>query len=306
MNQQAEGERQGAGATDPSPSEDRAAGVVHTLVALGVLLLFFSALGFNFLPALVPSVLHSVQTVRTIGAEQVASGPFDVRNSSGASVAQIAGILHTLEQDLVAINSFTAITPTNQIPVLITDGIGPALADGTGLNIFYDNGVLNLDTAPFFLVLLADGKGIDFGGNLALQAGYAIYVSEEVGRAQQLSGQPVDAWMKLLIANDNVVPLDELHMVGIPRNEDDLFVFLRAMLEGGSFVRWVAKTHGIAVAQRLRSGEDIATVLGMSSAEAEQEWLSAVSAVEVGPRTCALALPPLFPRSLCSRLESNS
>ena len=139
--------------------ESRAAGLVHTLIAALFLLVFFGAIGYTFWPELMPALFRSVQTVRTLNAEQMASQYFDVRNGSQASEAQVSGVVKTLEQDYAAITEFLGIETGARIPLLFTDGPGPALADGAALNVFYDNGVMNIDTAPFFLALLADGKG---------------------------------------------------------------------------------------------------------------------------------------------------
>ena len=286
--------------------ESRAAGLVHTLIAVLFLLVFFGAIGYTFWPELMPALFRSVQTVRTLNAEQMASQYFDVRNGSQASEAQVSGVVKTLEQDYGAITDFLGIEADARIPLLFTDGPGPALADGAALNVFYDNGVMNIDTAPFFLALLADGKGFAIDKNLLMQGGFAIYVAESIDRAQGLIGQPTDAWVTLLQQNGGLVPLDEVRNVGIPQNEGQLYPFLLALLEGGSFVRWTAKTYGLEAAQALREGKSIEDATGLSMADAEQKWLAAVAAQELKPKPCELALPPLFPRSLCRELSKGS
>lgn len=299
--------------TEPPPevrdaqaaAEGRAAVLVHTVVALLLLGIFWAAIGYTFWPQLMPALFRSVQTVRTLGAETVTDPYFDVRNASRASDAQVSGLLRSLGASYAAITTFLGIDPPPRISILITDGGGPAIADGVQLNVFYDNGVMNVDTAPFFLVLLADGQGVDLAGSLVMQAGFALYVLQEIDAVRSLLGQPADAWVKLLMAQGALLPLADALAAGIPQREEQLFDFLRAGLEGASFVGWVAESFGLDAARRLRAGESVTSVLGVSLAEAEQAWLDYVRALDVAPRSCTVALPAFLPRTLCTRLESG-
>jgi hypothetical protein len=189
--------------------------------------------------------------------------------------------------------------------VLFTNGPGVAVADEKGLNIFYDNGVMNVDTAPFFLALIVGGRSFSMDSSLFPQFGFAVYVTEEIGRAQSMIGQSSDAWVELFRQKDALLPLAQAWDLRMPENEEQMFDFMRGLIEGGSFTRWVAKTYGLKAAQDLRDGWKIESITGLSLAEAEKAWLAAVAAQQLQPKSCELALPSLFPRSFCRKLESG-
>jgi len=289
---------------DNNTSDDsRLAGVVRTLIALAVFLAFLGAVAYTTWPQLVPGVFHLVQSVRAIGAEKVESRYFDVRNNSDASQAQVDFMVRTLEADYEAINAFLGSPGQGRIPVLLTNGSGPALADGTQLNVFYDRGVINLDSAPFFLVLLGDGKPVTPDRDLFVQAGFSLYVVEEIGRAQGLIGQPTDAWVELLRRRGALLPLSQAWTIGLPSNEESAYNTVRAAVEGASFMRWVARTYDLQAARNLRDGLSPEAVIGLSPDEAEKGWLDSVAAQALQPKSCLLALPSGSPAlSLCRRL----
>jgi hypothetical protein len=187
---------------------------------------------------------------------------------------------------------------------LLTNGSGPALADGLQLNVFYDRGVINLDTAPYFLVLFVDGKPVTLDRDLFVQAGFSLYVVEEIGRAQGLIGQPTDAWVTLFRQRGALLPLSQAWTIGIPSNEDGAYDALRASAEGASFMRWVARAHGLQAARNLRNGMSLEEATGQSLDKAEQKWLDSVAAQALQPKSCLFGLPSGSPAlSLCRRLD---
>ncbi len=250
-----------------------------------------------------PGAFHLVQSVRAIGAEKVDSRYFDVRNNSDASQTQVDFMVRTLEADYEAINAFLGATSQSRIPVLLTNGSGPALADGVQLNVFYDRGVINLDSAPFFLVLLGYGKPITTERDLFVQAAFSLYVVEEVGRAQGVIGQPTDAWVELFRRRGALLPLSEAWAIGLPSDEDSAYEAARAAVEGASFMRWVSRTYGLQAARNLRNGMGLEEVTGLAVEEAEKRWLDSVAAQGWQPKSCLLALPSGSPAvSFCRRL----
>jgi len=288
------------------PSDSRVAGVARTVVALVVLLVFWGAIGYTLWPELMPGLLRAAQSVRGIGAQEVESLYFEVGNNSDASDAQVRGVVRTLEADYEAILEFLGRAPGDPIPVLITNGAGPSMADGSRLNVFYDNGVLNLDTAPFFLVFLSQGEEFGFEVDFFLEGGLAIYVTEEVGRAQGFTGQPADAWVKLLRQKGALLPLSEAREVQTPEGEEGLFDFVRALIESGSFVRWLVESHGLETVGELRDGLSLENVIDLSLAEAEVAWLESVASKELQPKPCELALSGgSFLRAFCEQLEKH-
>ncbi len=289
---------------EASNQESRFAGLRRALLALIILLAFWGAIAYTLWPQLLPGLFGTVQAVRGIGAETIDSRYFNVRNNSDASKAQIGFVIKTLETQYEAIRELLGVSTDERISVLITNGSGPALAEGRQLNVFYDNGILNIDTAPFFLALLSNGGSVRLNENLAAQAGFALYVAEEIGQTQSLLGQPVDAWAELLRQKDRLLPLAQVWQIEAPQNEAQLFDFVRALIESGSFVRWVAKSYGPQAALDLRSGFSIEDVTGTTLPEAESQWLSALEAQQIQPKSCVLALPAgRFPPSICRQLD---
>lgn len=147
--------------------------MLRVLFALLLLLAFWAALLISLKPTpppwlakLLPGALAAVQSARSITAKPVASRYFDVRNSSKASDAQLGFVIRTLEADYEAIHQLLGLPPTDRIPVLVSDGQGTAVTDGTRLNVFYDNGVLDITYAPFFLALQSGGEQIKLSGDL--------------------------------------------------------------------------------------------------------------------------------------------
>jgi hypothetical protein len=284
-------------------SDSRLAGVVRSLIALAVFLAFLGAVAYTTWPQLVPGAFHLVQSVRAIGAEKVESRYFDVRNNSDASQAQVDFMVRTLEADYEAINAFLGTPGQDRIAVLLTNGSGPALADGVQLNVFYDRGVINLDSAPFFLVLLSEGKPVTPDRDLFVQAGFSLYVVEEIGRAQGLIGQPTDAWVELFRRRGVLLPLSQAWTIGLPSNADSAYDAARAGVEGASFMRWVVRTYGLQAARNLRDGMSPEAVTGLALDEAEKKWLDSVAAQALQPKSCLLALPSGSPvLSFCRRL----
>ena len=288
-------------------SDSRAAGVLRTIIALVVLLAFWGATAYAFWPEILPALLRTVQSVRGIGAEEVESAHFEVRDNSSASEAQVRRAVERLEADYAAIHHFLGRQPEYRVPVLITDGRGPALTDGLRLNLFYDRGRTDLSTAPVFLVLLSEGELSMPGLNLFVEGSFAVYVVEEIGRAQDLIGQSTDAWVALLRQKGALMPLSEAWAVELPKGSGDSFDFVRALLEGGSFVRWLANERGFGAVQDLRSGLAPEEATGLPLAEAERAWLASVASQALHPQPCTEAVPGGSGlRGFCEHLDSDS
>ncbi len=287
-----------------TPDNSRLAGVARTLIALAVFLAFLGAVAYTSWPQIVPGAFHLVQSVRAIGAEKVESRYFDVSNNSDAGQTQVNFMVRTLEADYEAIDAFLGpMGGQNRIPVLLTNGSGPALADGIQLNVFYDRGVINVDSAPFFLVLLGDGKPVTLDRDLFVQAAFSLYVVEEVGRAQGLIGQPTDAWVELFRRQGALLPLSQAWTIGVPTDEESAYEAARAAVEGASFMRWVTRTYGLQAARNLRNGMSPEEVTGLALEEAEKKWLDAIAVQNIQPKSCLLALPSGSPAlSFCRRL----
>ena len=292
--------------TTESPTRkesDRVGGVVRTAIATLALLLFWSAIGYGLVPEFAPRLLRMAQPLRGVGAEQVESQYFAVRNNSQASDRQVQRMVEQLEQDYVALAAFLGRQPEGPIPVLLTDGAAPSYAEGGTLNIFYNQGVIGMDTVPFFLASLIAGPS---SGSLFFDLGLSLYAVEETQLAQGLTGQPADAWVVLLQQEEALIPLEEAWTVEMPGDEQGLYDFFRAMMEGGSFVRWLIEQRGWDTVWAIRAGGDPQARLGMPLYQAEEEWLAAVAAKDLRPKPCLLAIPgsPVF-RGLCQQLEAQ-
>lgn len=288
------------------PSDSRVAGIMRTVIAIIVLLAFWSAIGYGFWPDLAPRLLRLfrwAQPLRTIGAEEVESQYFDVRNNSSAGVRQVRRMVERLEQDYLTLASFLGREPEEPISVLLTDGSAPAYAERSTLYVFFDHGVIGLETAPFFLAYVIAGPP---SSSLFFDLGLSFYAVEETGLAEGLTGQSADAWVVLLQQKEALIPLEEAWSVEMAEDEEGLFDFFRAMVEGGSFVRWLIEEYGWNMAWEVRGGGDLETAIGVPLGQAEADWLAAIAAQDLSPKPCLLAVPghPVF-RGICQRLEQN-
>jgi hypothetical protein len=285
-------------------SDSRVAGIMRTVIAAMALLLFWSAIGYGFWPELAPrlmGLLRWAQPLRAIGAEEVESQYFDVRNNSSASDRQVQRMVERLEQDYVTLAAFLGREPEEPVSVLLTDGSAPAYAERSTLYVFSDHGVVGLETAPFFLAYVIAGPP---SSSLFFDLGLSLYAVEETGLAEGLTGQPADAWVVLLQQKEALIPLEEAWSVEMAEDEEGLFDFFRAMVEGGSFVRWLIERYGWDVVWEVRGGGDLEAATGVPLGQAEADWLVAVAAQDLRPKPCLLAIPghPVF-RGICQRLE---
>jgi hypothetical protein len=282
---------------------DHVAGLLRTGLAALALLLFWSGIGYGLWPDFAPRLLRWVQPLRGVGAEEVESQYFDVRNNTSASDRQVLRLVERLEQDYVTLAAFLRREPEGTIPVLLTNGNAPAYADRGTLYVFYDDGVISLDTAPFFLASLIAGPS---SGSLFFDLGLSFYAVEETGLAGGLTGQPADAWVVLLQQKEALIPLREAQSIEMPQDEEGLFDFFRMMMEGGSFARWLVDEHGWDAVWELREGGDPEAVIGVPLYQAEEKWLATIAAQDLRPKSCLLAVPgsPVF-RGLCRRLEND-
>jgi hypothetical protein len=272
----------------------RVASVVRTVLAAAVLLVFWGLLVYAYWPEIVPALLRAFQSARGVGATEIESAYLDVRNNSSADQAAVRKAVAQLEADYVAIQSFLGRESDHPVPVLIANGAGPAFTDGARLNVFYDGQGMDLSTAPFFLVPLSEGSLSVADLNLFVEGGFAIYVAEETGRALPLLGQSADAWVTWFRQNGGLAPLADAQRLGaivLPRRERDVPDAVRVLLQGGSFVRWVAEVYGLDSVQDLRAGASLADVTELSLPEAEHAWLEAVSAKALRPEPCARVVP---------------
>jgi hypothetical protein len=286
--------------------EGRIAGLGRVALAALALLLFWSAIGYGFWPEFAPrlmGLLRWAQPLRAIGAEEVESQYFQVRNNSSASDRQVQRMVERLEQDYVMLTAFLGREPEAPIPVLLTDGSAPAYADRSTLYVFYDHGVISLEAAPFFLAYVIAGPP---SNSLFFDLGLSFYAVEETGLAGGLTGQPADAWVVLLQQKEALIPLEEAWSVEMAEDEEGLFDFFRAMVEGGSFVRWLVGTYGWDVVWEVRGGGDLEAATGVPLHQAEADWLAAIAAQDLSPKPCLLAVPghPVF-RGICQQLEGE-
>jgi hypothetical protein len=268
--------------------------------------LFWAAVAYSYWPELLPALLRLASAMRGVGAREVDSAFFDVRDNSTADEAQVRAAVDELEAQYADIHRFLGQEPATaaRIPVLIANGSGPALTDGTGLTLAFDGRSFDLSTAPLFLALLREGNLSLPGMSPFVEGGYAVYVAEEIGRAEDLLGQPADAWVTLFAQHGSLLPLAQAWAAQLPEGEADLAVFLRAVVQGGSFVRWVAETQGLEAVEALRSGLGLEDVVGLPIAEAERAWLDSVLAKGLAPLPCARAVPrDAFLHNYCKQLE---
>lgn len=264
--------------------------VARALSAALLLALFWGALAWDFRFEIGSALLQVGRAPRG-GHESVPSVYLDVDDRSSAGEALVHETVARLEADCKAIRSLWDPGTEAQIPVSIVDGSGPAMTDGRQLNLYHYQGQIDLSTAPFFLVLLGEGDLAVYDVRLFVEGGFAVYVSEEIGRALPLLGQSADAWVRWWRQQGTWVPLAEAWQAELPTSERQVPAALRAAIEGASLIRWVAQTYGLDAVQELRTGMSLSEVTGLSPAEAELAWLDDLEKRPIQPRSCAAAVP---------------
>jgi hypothetical protein len=292
--------------TTENEPNNHLAGLGRTALATLAVLIFWSAVGYGFWPEFAPrllGLLRVAQPLRSIGAEEVESQYFDVRNNSDASERQVRRMVEQLEQHYLLLTAFLKREPDRRISVLLTNGSVPAYADGNTLYVAHNRGVIEMDTAAFFLAEIIAGPS---SGSQCVDLGLALYACEETGLTGGITGQAPDAWVVLLQENEALMPLEEAWLAEIPDDAEGLFDLFRAIVEGGSFVRWVVETRGWDAAWALRDDGDVQAALGIPLQQAEEEWLAAVASKDLQPKSCLLALPggQVF-RDVCQQLDKE-
>lgn len=275
------------------PARFRIARTSRARLALSgaVLVIFFSALLVEYWSELVPGFLRLFNATRTLGAETVESENFDVRNNSRASQAQVSGMVRELERQYTAISAYTGQAPPEKLQVLVVDGQGYSLMDGEQVVINYANGRFDTDLAPLFLVFLIEEMPFDLNAGLVLRGGHALQVIEAAGQGEPLLRQPLDAWVVLIREKGAYLPLEEAWLSRVPNDEKSGALFIRAMLESGSFMGWFTGEFGLESARALVQGEDIAALTGKTIDENEAAWLQALEAKAIQPQPCWTVIP---------------
>jgi hypothetical protein len=163
---------------------------------------------------------------------------------------------------------------------------------------------VDLSTAPFLLALLADGSLSLTEASLFVEGGYAVYVAEGIDQAAPALGQTSDAWVVWLRDRDTYIPLAEALSIGLPDSARAMDVGVRAVLEGGSFIEWVAERYGTDAVEEMRDGMPIDQILDMPVAAAEAEWLAEVTYRVTNARPCVEVVPEGgLLRSYCLSLD---
>jgi len=267
-------------------------GAVKRLIVSGIVLtIFFGALLYDYWPSLVPAVLRLFNSARSVGATTTESRYFEVHNNSDASEGQVGLVMKTLEKQYEAISAYTRSKPAARLPVLVVNGRGPAVIDGSQLVINYDNGQMDIDLAPFFLVIMVQQIEINTAGEIVPLGGQALQVVEAAGLGEALIRQPLDSWAVLLRQNKAYIPLDEAWKVQLPNHDNGYYDLLRALLETGSFMRWFTEEYGLDAAQQVARGEAVENVTGKSLSENETEWLKLLDEQKIEPKSCDVVIP---------------
>jgi hypothetical protein len=293
--------------SNPRNEEKKAAGK-RILISGLILLIFFSAMFAEYWSDILPGIMHLFNSARSVGAEKVESQVFDISNNSNASQGQVMQMAGTLERQYKAISAYVKMTPTEKLPVLIVNGRSPALMDGTQLVINYDDGHMDIDLAPLFLVLMIEGMPLSMDGGLVILGGYGLQVAEASGQGELLTRQPVDNWAVLFRQKNAYMPLEEALKARVPNDEPSGYQFIRAILESGSFMKWFTSQYGLDAARALAQGEEISSLTGKTLAENETEWLKVLSAnPAIQPKACTAVVPggSLF-SILCKYLDQIS
>jgi hypothetical protein len=272
-----------------------------------ILVIFFGALLFDYWPSLAPGVLRMFNSARSVGATTTQSKYFVVRNNSQASDSQLAELVQILEKQYAAISAYTRSKPASRLPVLVVDGSGPAMLDGSQLVISYNSGQMNLDLAPFFLVVMVEQVDVDLSGSITPLGGQALQVVEASGLGDGLIRQPLDDWIVLLRQSKAYLPLDQAWKVPMPNSDSGYYDLMRGVLETGSFMRWFTAEYGLEAAQQVARGQAVENVTGKTLQENEAEWLKSLDQQTIQPKACAEVIPngSLF-SLLCKKMTETA
>lgn len=285
--------------------KEKDSSITRVILSGMVLVLFFGALLAEYWPDLVPLALRIFNSARSVGAQRVESAYFEVLNNSNASASQVADAVQVMENQYSAIVAFTGRQPSGKFPVLITNGQSPAMTDGRQIMLNYHDGSLDINLVPMYLVWLIEDIPLNPQEGLALAGGYALQVVEAAGLGAPLTFQSLDEWTVLLRQKNAFLPLEQAWQAGMPDDEESGYLLMRAALQTGSFLRWLAQTNGREAAQSLAHGAPIAGLTGRSLAENEAAWLDDLSHKNLRPSECRDVIPEdnLF-ILLCEHLEA--
>jgi hypothetical protein len=155
----------------------------------------------------------------------------------------------------------------------------------------YDGAAVRLNDALFFLLLLDQQKPYSEDTNLFITGGYLLYILEEIGDPTTFGGQSSDSWVIYLRQSGQYLPLPEAWEIKPPQQEQERSHFARGLVEGASFVRWVAENYGPAAAKALFEGRRLEEVTGLFFDQAEADWLAALNNERHRPKPCEEAAP---------------
>ena len=80
--------------------------------------------------------------------------------------------------------------------------------------------------------------------------------------------------------------------------------YIRAVVQSGSFVRWVVDTHGVEALERLLDGERLERVTDLYFPDAQRAWLSALDMKDIELISCLdLEQANTVTYALCSQIE---
>lgn len=77
------------------------------------------------------------------------------------------------------------------------------------------------------------------------------------------------------------------------------------MLEGGSFMRWVAENNGLETAKAIASGISPEDILSKPLVEIEKSWLNSLDHQELSPKPCRIAAGSSFLNLLCDYVDEK-
>lgn len=289
------------------PLNDRPTGSKKRIIlSLFVLAIFWSALFYEYWPDLLQVAAHAVNRTREIGSKPIKNPYFEARNASSASDGQVMASLTVLEKQYKAITSYLKVTPLEPLPVVFINGSLPTFDDDSQLVINVDQDIIDTNLAPVFMVLMVEKIKVNLAGQFIPAGGYALQVVEAAGLGQPLTWQPLDAWVVLLRSRQAYIPLEEAWVMKVPSDDNGAYYLLRAMLESGSFMRWMSARYHLGSARLIANGEPVEKVTGKTLVENEAEWLAELESRQIHPKACAEVVPTgnMF-RFMCEKMDSG-
>jgi hypothetical protein len=239
----------------------------------------------------------------------IRSQHFTIKNNSSATEPLIHRFAETLEKSRTDVGNFLRKDPPNSIYVFVEEGSGQAHAYHSGQLCFYysDGKIYSAPAAHEITHLTADKHFIN--SLRFMEEGLAEYVEESLDPAA-ISSQSNDAWVKLFIKKETVLPLWKIFDIRStaftnPWGSNHETVIWQTYQEAGSFVRFLIDSRGWDAFWDFYNSGNSRSGLGIPLQNLEREWLETLHHKSISYSPCRKVLDQSIPwyRMVCDQVD---